>query len=136
MIGKGKNNINKSRRTFLISLTSLMGAVGAAFAAVPFIGSWFPSARARAAGAPVTVDLSHLEPGEMMTVAWRGKPIWIIRRTSKMLDQLAQHSDLLRDPKPRVDQQPGFALNIYRSLKPEYLIITGICINICACVHM
>jgi len=125
-----EDSIDEERRQFLLKTTSVLGGVGAACALTPFVSSWFPSAKAQAAGAPVQVDLSKLEPGQQATVEWRGKPVWIIRRTKEMLKQLEGHSDQLRDPKSLVEQQPEYAKNKYRSIKPEYLVLIGICTHL------
>jgi ubiquinol-cytochrome c reductase iron-sulfur subunit len=120
-----------SRRRFLTVATSITGAVGAVAAAVPFVSSWQPSARARALGAPVEVDLSKLEIGSMMRVVWRGKPISILRRSPEMLDRLANSAAELRDPdSEEVDQQPAYAANATRSVKPEYLIVVSNCTHL------
>ncbi len=120
-----------SRRRFLTVATSITGAVGAVAAAVPFLSSWQPSARARALGAPVEVDLSKLEEGAMMRVIWRGKPISILRRSPAMLERLAGSKAELRDPDSEVkDQQPDYAANATRSLKPEFLIVISNCTHL------
>lgn len=120
-----------SRRRFLTVATSITGAVGAVGAAVPFLSSWQPSARARALGAPVEVDLSKLEAGSMMRVVWRGKPVSILRRSPEMLDRLANEKADLRDPdSEEVDQQPDYARNATRSIKPEYLVIVSSCTHL------
>ncbi len=119
-----------SRRRFLTRLTTGMGAVGVAFAATPFVLSMMPSARARAAGAPVEVDFSKLELGQAMTVEWRGKPVWIMRRTPEMLASLATDTAKLRDPDSKVPQQPEYAANSARSIKPELLVLVGICTHL------
>ncbi len=124
------NNVNVSRRRFLTGASTAIGAVGVGFAATPFIKSWLPSAKAQAAGAPVTVDISRLEPGAMLTVEWRGRPAWIVHRTPQELEALSQSDAPLRDPDSLVDQQPPYAQNIYRSIKPEYLVIIGICTHL------
>lgn len=121
---------DNNRRRFLVAATSVVGAVGVAGAAVPFLASWWPSARAQAAGAPVEVDISKLEPGALLTVEWRGKPVWILRRTKETLDNLSKLTDKLRDPDSTVDQQPPYARNEYRSRKPEYLVCVGICTHL------
>ena len=120
-----------SRRRFLTVATSITGAVGAVATAVPFLSSWQPSARARALGAPVEVDLSKLEMGSMLRVVWRGKPISILRRSPEMLERLANSSADLRDPDSEVtDQQPDYAANATRSLRPEYLIVVSNCTHL------
>lgn len=122
--------IDIQRRRFLLLATQLMAGVGLAAAAIPFIAAWLPSGKTEAAGAPVEVDISHLEPGGMLIVEWRGKPVWIVRRTQEMLTHLSQHNDKLRDPNSNVDQQPQYAHNSYRSIKPEYLVLIGICTHL------
>jgi len=124
------DGVDKSRRRFLVVATSAVGAVGAAGVAVPFIGSMWPSARTAAAGAPVEADFSKLEPGAMMTVEYRGKPIWLVRRTEKTLKELPELNSQLRDPDSEAPQQPGYAQNPNRSIKPELLVLTGICTHL------
>lgn len=122
--------INPRRRRLLI-LTTGLGLVGTGFAATPFVKSMLPSARARAAGAPVEVDISRLEPGQILTVEWRGKPVWILRRTEKMLATLPRVEPQLADPKSAVEeQQPPYARNPTRSIKPEVLVLVGICTHL------
>ncbi|WP_026377498.1 ubiquinol-cytochrome c reductase iron-sulfur subunit [Aestuariibacter salexigens] len=128
---------NNNRRRFLTVATSVIGGVGAVGAAVPFIASWNPSAKAKAAGADVEVDISKIEPGQLIRVMWRSKPVWIVRRTPELLASLANHEDQLRDPNSEVEQQPAFAQNRYRSLKEEYLILVGICTHLgCSPQHL
>lgn len=123
--------VDQGRRRLLIGATSVVGAVGAVGVAVPFVASWNPSAKARAAGAPATADLSKLEPGQQMTVEWRGKPVWIVRRTPEMLANLADVASRLADPESKVaSQQPSYAQNSTRSIKDEYLIVIGICTHL------
>lgn len=126
------DDVDTSKRRFLtIAATSVVGAVGAGFVAVPFISYWQPSAKARAAGAPVEVDISKLEAGQRVIVEWRGKPVWIVKRTQEMLSDLASLSGQLRDPESNVtDQQPTYAKNEHRSIKPEYLVVVGICTHL------
>lgn len=121
---------DNNRRRFLVAATSVVGAVGVVGAAVPFLTSWWPSARAQAAGAPVEADISKLEPGAKLTVEWRGKPVWIVNRTKATLENLPKLDDRLRDPHSEVDQQPPYAKNEYRSRKPEYLVCVGICTHL------
>ncbi|ETO92301.1 ubiquinol-cytochrome c reductase iron-sulfur subunit [Legionella oakridgensis] len=123
-------SIDEQRRRFLLMTTGVLGGIGTLCALTPFITSWMPSAKARAAGAPVEVDLSKLEPGQQVTVEWRGKPVWIIRRTPEMLQHLNEIEGRLRDPNSLVEQQPEYAQNKYRSIKPEYLILVGICTHL------
>lgn len=119
-----------SRRRFLSVATGITAAVGAGFAAVPFISSWQPSARARALGAPVEVDISKLEDGALMKVTWRGKPVSILRRSSEMLSRLENEKVDLRDPDSEEDQQPSYARNEFRSIKPEVLVIVSNCTHL------
>lgn len=129
--------VDNGRRRFLTVSTCVVGGVGAVGAAVPFIASWNPSARAKAAGADVEVDISKLEPGQLMRVEWRSKPVWIVRRTQEVLDALAGHEDQLRDPNSEVEQQPEFAKNRHRSLKEEYLVLVGVCTHLgCSPQHL
>lgn len=129
--------VDNGRRRFLTVSTCVVGGVGAVGVAVPFIASWQPSARAKAAGADVEVDISKLEPGQLMRVEWRSKPVWIVRRTQEVLDALGGHEDQLRDPDSIEPQQPVFAANQYRSLKAEYLILVGVCTHLgCSPQHL
>ncbi|MDF2178457.1 ubiquinol-cytochrome c reductase iron-sulfur subunit [Aliiglaciecola sp. CAU 1673] len=129
--------VDNNRRRFLTIATSVVGAVGVAGAAVPFIASWNPSARAKAAGADVEVDISKVEPGQLLRVEWRSKPVWIVRRTPEILEALGKHEDQLRDPGSEEPQQPEFAKNRYRSMKEEYLVAVGICTHLgCSPQHI
>lgn len=122
--------IDLEKRNFLIT-TSAVGAVGAVAVAVPFVKSMTPSERAKAAGAPVEVDISKVKPGEMMTAEWRGKPVWIIHRTEEMMADLAKNSDQLTDPGCEVtSQQPSYCKNPNRSIKPNLAVIVGICTHL------
>ena len=121
---------NTGRRRFLTAATTVVGAVGTGFLLVPFISSMQPSAKARAAGAPVRADISKLEPGQMIRVKWRGKPVWVVKRTDEMLATLPTLSDALRDPDSAMPQQPEYARNEHRSIKPEILILVGICTHL------
>jgi len=122
---------NGKRRFLTIAATTGVAAVGAGFAAVPFIASWNPSARARAAGAPVEAEFSKLQPGQMLRVEWRGKPVWIVRRTEQNLKDLPTLNNDLRDPASAVEtQQPAYAKNATRAIKSEYLIVVGICTHL------
>jgi ubiquinol-cytochrome c reductase iron-sulfur subunit len=126
-----QDGVDKGRRRFLTATTVVIGGIGVAYTAVPFLASWKPSARAQAAGAPVEVDIGKLEPGQRINVEWRGKPVWIIRRTEENLAQLAKIDDMLRDPDSEVaDQQPPYAQNEFRAIKPEILVIIGICTHL------
>jgi len=122
--------VDARKRKFLIAATSAVGGVAVAGVAVPLVMSMMPSARAKAAGAPVEVDISKVEPGMLLTVEWRGKPVWIVNRTKEMLDLLAKHDDQLSDPKSEQPQQPGYCKNATRSIKPEYLVAVGICTHL------
>lgn len=124
------NEVNPSRRRFLTAATTVIGGVGVGFALVPFISSMSPSAKARAAGAPVRADISKIEMGQMIRVKWRGKPIWVVNRTQEMLDVLPTLDSELRDPESLEPQQPDYAKNEYRSIKPEYLVLIGICTHL------
>lgn len=136
-LGTDSQAHDNSRRRFLTVATSVVGGVGVVGAAIPFIASWNPSVKARAAGADVEADISKIEPGQLIRVKWRGKPVWIVRRTPELLASLAKYDDSLRDPKSEEDQQPEFARNEYRSLKAEYLVLVGICTHLgCSPQHV
>ncbi len=122
------HGINKARRRFLVGATSAIGAVGVVGVAVPFVAAWRPSARARAAGAPVQADISKLRPGQRMTVEWRGRPVWIIRRTPEMIARTqALSSAALADPDSRQPQQPAYAQGELRSRRPDIGVLIGLC---------
>lgn len=121
--------MDSSRRQLLVA-TSAAGGVAAVATAVPFVASLTPSERAKAAGAPVEADISKLAPGEMMTVEWRGKPVWIIRRTEAMLASLEKTDAAVSDPASEKPMQPEYAQNKHRSIKPEYLVTVGICTHL------
>jgi ubiquinol-cytochrome c reductase iron-sulfur subunit len=122
--------VDLSRRKFLTRATIATGAVGAAFATVPFIESWSPSEGARAQGAPTTVDLSKVEPGQMVTPVWRKQPIYVLRRTPEMLTRVAGHDGELKDPTSEYSEQPQYAKNPVRSRTPEFLVLVGICTHL------
>lgn len=124
-----EQRVNRKRRQ-LLAITTGLGVVGTAFAAVPFVLSMTPSARARALGAPVEVDISKLELGQMLTVKWRGRPVWIVNRTREMLATLAQLIDSVADPQSEDSEQPLYAQNETRSIKPEILVLVGICTHL------
>jgi len=124
------DEVDTGRRHFLTVATVATGAVGAAFAAMPFLASWRPSARAKALGAPVEVDISKLEAGAMLKVEWRGKAIFVVHRTPQMLSQLQGVDAELRDPGSAESTQPDFAKNEARALKPEYLVLIGVCTHL------
>jgi len=124
------NSVDTSKRWFLTKAASAVGAAGVVIATVPFISSMQPSEKAQAAGAPVEVDISKLEPGQMIRVMWRGKPVWIVQRTQESLNSLAKLTDKLRDPKSEESEQPAAAKNDARSLKPEILVALGVCTHL------
>src|SRR5210317_2071529 len=124
------DDADNSRRRFLTAATVVVGAVGTVAVAVPLVASWSPSARAKSAGAPVEADISKLEPGQQIIVKWRGKPVWVVRRDEAALATLPQVEGELRDPESKDSNQPEYATNEYRSRKPEYLIIEGICTHL------
>ncbi|MDO9596618.1 MAG: ubiquinol-cytochrome c reductase iron-sulfur subunit [Azoarcus sp.] len=124
-----EQKMDSGRRTLLLA-TSAVGGVAAVATAVPFVASLTPSERAKAAGAPVEVDVGGLAPGEMMTVEWRGKPVWVLRRTPEMLAALDKSEPNLSDPESNKPQQPDYAKNKHRSIKPEYLVTVGICTHL------
>lgn len=121
---------NTGRRRFLTAATTVVGAVGVGFVLVPFVSSMQPSAKARAAGAPVRADISKLESGQMIRVKWRGKPVWMVKRTEEMLETLPTLDGDLRDPESLQPMQPDYAQNGYRSIKPELLVTVGICTHL------
>ncbi|HCZ9565763.1 TPA: ubiquinol-cytochrome c reductase iron-sulfur subunit [Vibrio cholerae] len=122
--------LNQGRRRFLTATTAVVGGLGAVAVALPFIKSWNPSAKAKAAGAPVEVEISKLEEGQMVRVEWRGKPVWVVRRSQAVVEGLKSHENQLRDPNSDELQQPNYAQNPYRSIKPEYFIAVGICTHL------
>ncbi len=126
------DGVDNGRRRFLTVATSVVGAVGAGYAVAPFVLSMQPSARARAAGAPVEADVSKLEPGQMITVEWRGKPVWILRRTPEMLASLKKTDAEVADPNSLRTAYPTplYARNEHRSIKPEFFIGIGICTHL------
>lgn len=125
-----QSDINKSRRRFLIGATSTIGVVGVTGVAMPFIASWNPNAKAKAVGSPVKVDISKLENGQQIIVAWRGQPVWVVRRSRAAISNLSRIVDQLRDPNSETNQQPDYARNEYRSIKPEIAVLVGICTHL------
>ena len=123
-------DVNNGRRRFLTVATSAVGAAGVVGIAVPFVGSWNPSAKAEAAGAPVKADLTKLEPGAMVVGEWRGKPVYVVHRTQEMLDLLPTVDGYLKDPESEISKQPAYITGIQRSLRPEYLVIEGLCTHL------
>jgi len=124
------DGVNKERRRFLIATTSVVGAVGAGLAAIPFIQSWNPSARAQAVGAPVEVNLGKLEVGQLLKVQWRGQTIGVLKRDEEMLGNLGLQDGVLRDPTSQSSDQPEFAANEGRALNPEYLVVNMHCTHL------
>ncbi|AZG34926.1 MAG: ubiquinol-cytochrome c reductase iron-sulfur subunit [Shewanella psychromarinicola] len=122
--------VDTGRRRFLTAATAVVGGAGAVAVAVPFIKSWNPSAKAKAAGAPVEVNISKVEPGQLIRVEWRGKPVWVVRRTEAVLNNLKTLDSQLRDPASLELQQPEYATNPARSIKPEFFIAVGICTHL------
>jgi ubiquinol-cytochrome c reductase iron-sulfur subunit len=118
------------KRRFLTATTAVIGAVGAVGVAVPFLKSWNPSTRAKAAGAPVEADISKMEPGQLIRVKWRGKPVWVVRRTEKSLEDMKTLDSKLSDPNSQAPQQPAYAQNAHRSRNPEFLVAVGICTHL------
>ncbi len=130
VVNAGEQPAVSSRRKFLIGATSALGAVGAVGALTPFVASWNPSAKAKAAGAPVKVDISKILPGEQIRAEWRGKPVFIVRRTPEMVANLAKLDGELADPASEVPQQPEYATNAARAINPEVAIMVGICTHL------
>ncbi len=125
------DGVDKGRRRVLTALTTVVGGVGTAYVLAPFVLSMTPSARAQAAGAPVEADISKLEPGQQITYEWRGKPVWIVRRTEQNLKDLPTLNEQLLDPNSELtSQQPAYAQNPTRSIKPEVLVLVGICTHL------
>lgn len=122
--------VDNKRRRVLVAATSVVGAVGVGYVAVPFIASMNPSAKARAAGAPVEADIGKLEPGAMLRVKWRGKPVWVVSRTEQMLAALPELDSKLADPDSAASAQPEYCVNPTRSIKPQYLVAVGICTHL------
>ncbi len=125
-----KNEVDRSKRRFLIAATTAVGGVAAVGAAIPFVMSMLPSERAKAAGAPVEVDISKIEPGMILNVEWQGKPVWVVHRTKEMLASLSKLDGKMADPKSEIPQQPDYCKNATRSIKPEFLVAVGICTHL------
>ncbi|MSQ62747.1 MAG: ubiquinol-cytochrome c reductase iron-sulfur subunit [Betaproteobacteria bacterium] len=121
-----EKKIDNTRRNLIVATTAVAGLAGTGVA-IPFAWSWWPSERAKAAGGPVEADISTLAPGELQVVEWRGKPVWIMRRTKEMLEGVRKSDDKVTDPKSEVAAQPDYAKNENRSIKPEFLVLVGIC---------
>lgn len=124
------SEVDLQKRDFLVKATAATGAVGVAAVAVPFVGSMLPSERAKAAGAPVEVDISKLKPGEKLTAEWRGQPVWIVRRSPEMMAILDKHDADLSDPNMDVPQQPEYCKNKARAIKPEFAVMLGTCTHL------
>ncbi|MBL1272924.1 MAG: ubiquinol-cytochrome c reductase iron-sulfur subunit [Oceanospirillales bacterium] len=123
-------DVSQGRRRFLIGATAAVGGVGVVGAAVPFVASWNPSAKAEAAGAPVTVNISKIEPGQQITVSWRGMPVWLIRRTDDMVGSIEKLNDKVSDPQSEAPQQPPYIDGVLRSLKPDLAVLVGLCTHL------
>lgn len=126
---KPNDPMDSERRRWLTT-TSVAGGAGLIATSVPFVASMAPSDRARALGAPVELDIRDFAPGELRTVAWRGKPVFVLRRSTEMLDALTRHDDLLSDPRSMKSEQPDYARNIDRSIKPEFSVMVGLCTHL------
>jgi len=124
------DGVNAGRRRFLTTATSVVGVAGAVGIAVPFVGSWNPSAKAKAAGAPVKADIGKLEPGQMVVVEWRGKPVYVLHRTAEQIADLASLNDQLKDPDSAISVQPDYVSGDARSIRPEILVIEGLCTHL------
>ena len=124
------DGIDKDRRRFLTTTATAVGGVGAVATAVPFISTMTPSAKTKAIGAPVEVDIGDLAPGERKIVKWQGKPVWILRRRKESVEELQGPAEKLHDPDSEEPQQPDYAQNPYRSINPEYLIVIGLCTHL------
>ena len=124
-----QHKVDKARRNLIVAASVVGGAAGVG-AAVPFVVSMWPSERAKAAGAPVEVDISRMEPGELKIVEWRGKPVWVIRRTKQMLDSLKTVANRLTDPGSAASDQPDYARNEARARKPEFMVMEGVCTHL------
>lgn len=123
------DQINSSRRKIIV-ITAAAGACAGVTAALPFAATMLPSERAKALGAPVEADIAALSPGEMQVLEWRGKPVWIVRRTKEMLDGIKKSDGQVADPKSEVEQQPDYAKNEFRSIKDEYAVLVGVCTHL------
>ncbi|MGA9854446.1 MAG: ubiquinol-cytochrome c reductase iron-sulfur subunit [Gammaproteobacteria bacterium] len=122
--------IDTSKRHFLTVATVVVGSVGVVMAAVPFVSSMEPSARAKSLGGPVDIDVSKIEPGGMIKAKWRGKPTWVVQRPQPVINELPKNNPLLRDPDSDEPQQPSYAKNEWRSIKPELFVVIGICTHL------
>jgi len=125
-----EDEVKRGKRRFLLGATTAVGTVGVIASAVPFATSFWPSERAKAAGAPVEIDISKLEPGQKINAEWRGKVVWVVSRTKAMLESIPKLDGKVADPKSEVDHQPPYAKNEYRSIKPEVFVAVGICTHL------
>ncbi len=125
-----EQGVDRSKRQFLTTALSVVGAVGTGYIAVPFLSQMQPSTKAKAAGAPVEIDISKLETGQLLRVAWRGKPVWILNRTPEVLEILSSDTAKLSDPMSQESEQPEYATNEFRSIKPEIFIAVGLCTHL------
>ncbi len=127
----GQNNgIDKKRRHFLTAAATIVGGAGVLATAIPFVSTLSPSAKTKAVGGPIEVDISGLKLGERMVEKWRGKPVWILRRSEESVADLSGMTDILRDPESEAEQQPEYAKNGHRSVNPEYLVVIGLCTHL------
>ena len=125
-----RDSVDEKKRRLLLIGTGLAAGAATAGVAVPFLASWFPSARALAAGAPVEYDISKLEAGQQITIEWRGKPVWILRRTPEMIERLKGHDAVLVDPESKGSKQPPYAKGPERAIKPEFFVVEGVCTHL------
>lgn len=129
------NKVNLNRRKILAIASSVIGGIGVGFAAIPFIASWLPSAKAKAMGAAIDIDVSKIENGQKLMVEWRGQPVFIIKRNQNTINNLKTLNEKLRDPGSKEEQQPKYATNSHRSIKPEIFVVIGICTHL-GCVPL
>ncbi len=129
--------MNVNRRKFLSKVTTAIGTVGIGVASIPFIGSWLPSKKTKASGSSIDIDITKIEPGQKITVAWRGKPIFIIHRSNNMLLKLDLLENILRDPHSKESEQPNYINNYYRSIDKRFLVVEGVCTHLgCVPIYM
>ncbi len=124
------DGVNTGRRQFLTAATSAVGVAGVVGVAVPFVGSWNPSAKAKAAGAPVKADISKIEPGQMIVVEWRGKPVYVLHRTQEQIDGLPTLDAVLKDPSSEISVQPEYVDSTTRAIRPEIMVFVGLCTHL------
>lgn len=128
-------DVDSERRRFLTTATGVIGGIGVGLASVPFVSSWLPSSKAKSLGAPVEVDLTKVEPGQKITISWRGQPIFIVNRPPSVIQELDAMNNNLRDPNSEEPQQPEYAKNRHRSIKGEFLVLVGLCTHL-GCVPL